>query len=148
MTLRTDFPYGFVDTDSLAVRLVGIEQRIAEIRDILTARPEQQLSVTTPKLANSLAVSSGQSKLWGFSGFNSNAAAQFILVFDANSVPPNGAIPDFVMKAPASDNFWVSWAPHYRWHSEGIVICNSSTAATLTIGAADCWIDCQWSPDP
>ena len=135
------------DASRLSAGMGSIERRLAQILDVLSEPPPQQLSVTTPKLANSLVVSSGQSKLWGLSGFNSKASTQFIQVFDANTVPANGAVPDFVMQAPSSDNFWVSWTPNYRWHSDGIVICNSSTSATLTIGSADCWIDCQWSPD-
>ena len=136
------------DADKLSGQLGSLERRLVQIIDLLTPRPDQQLSATTLKLSATLIVSSGQSKLWGFSGFNSKAATQFLQVFDANVVPANGAVPEFVMQAPASDNFWVSWSHHYRWHSDGIVICNSSTSATLTLGSADCWIDCQWSPDP
>jgi hypothetical protein len=31
-----------------------------------------------------------------------------------------------------------------RFFNNGIVVANSSTSATLTIGAADCWFDCQY----
>lgn len=133
--------------DKLSAQIGGLERTLRDIVCILSEPPPQQLSATTPKLANSLIVASGQSKLWGFSGTNTKASAQFLLAFDANTVPANGAVPEFVMTAQASSDFWVSWTPNYRWHSDGIVICNSSTAATLTIGSADCWIDCQWSPD-
>ena len=99
-------------------------------------------------LANTLVVSSGACKLFGFSGVNTNAAAQFILGFDLsrNAAPVNGTVPDFVTKAPASDNFWMSWAPNWRQQRLGLVLCNSSTANTLTIGAADCTFDAQWVP--
>lgn len=52
--------------------------------------------------------------------------------------------PSFVLTAPASSDFWVSWTPGYRHFTEGCVLCNSSTAATLTIGASDCWFDAQY----
>lgn len=98
--------------------------------------------------ANTVIVSSGACRLFGFSGYNSNAAAQFILGFDLsrNAAPANGSVPDFVTKAPATDVFWMSWAPNWRQQREGLVLCNSSTANTLTIGAADCTFDAQWVP--
>lgn len=97
-------------------------------------------------LANFIQVKSGAGKLFGVGGVNTKASAQFILGFDLarNTAPANGAVPDFVMNAPASDNFWASWAPNWRQFLEGWLFCNSSTAATLTLGSADCFFDVQY----
>jgi len=132
--------------DKLSGQLGGLERWLRIIADNTAHWEYDQFSANTNALANSLVVASGQTRLWGFSGTNTNAAAQFILAFDLAAVPANGAIPKFVMKAPASDNFWVSWAPFYRKFTDGVVLCNSSTSATLTIGAADCWFDAQYTP--
>jgi hypothetical protein len=105
----------------------------------------QIVNSTSIALENTRKVASGACRLWGFSGTNTNASTQFILAFDSEKIPSNGAVPSFVMQAPASDNFWVSWVPSFRQFDRGCVICNSSTAATLTLGAADCWFDAQWS---
>lgn len=104
------------------------------------------LSATTNALAASLVVKSGAGLLFGISGFNNNAAAQFIQIFDAETLPADGAIPSVVIKAPANTtgNFSADWIFPGRFFSRGIVICNSSTAATKTIGAADCWFDAQY----
>jgi hypothetical protein len=87
---------------------------------------------------------SGAGRLYGFSGFNTNASAQFILGFDAVTVPVNGAVPNFVMQAAGSSNFWASWTPAWRNFQRGWILLNSATSATLTKGAADCWFDVQY----
>lgn len=89
-------------------------------------------------------VKSGAGTLFGFSGFNSKVSAQFIQVFDAQTVPADASVPVFVMTAPTVANFSVDFGFYGRAFHSGIVIVNSSTAATKTIGAADCWFDAQY----
>ena len=98
----------------------------------------------TLALANSLVVKSGAGLLFGISGFNNKNAAQFIQIFDAQSVPADGAIPDVILTVPTVANFSMDWIFPGRFFQQGIVIVNSSTAATKTIGSADCWIDAQY----
>jgi len=92
---------------------------------------------------NSRVVASGESRLFGFSGYNSGAA-QFVLVFDANSVPAEGAVPDMVLSVAATTNFSAYFGLAGRWFNLGIVLCNSSTGPTKTIGSANCWFDVQY----
>lgn len=83
-------------------------------------------------------------KLFGLSVYSSNGAAQFIQLFDANVLPDDGAIPTFVLKVEASDNLGLYFGSVGRAFEQGIVVCNSSTADTKTIGSADCWFDAQY----
>ena len=99
---------------------------------------------TSQALEASRVAKSGAGTLYGFSGFNSKAAAQFILVFDAQTLPADGAIPVVIISAPASSNFSYDAGRWGRAASRGIVACNSSTSATKTLGAADCWFDVQY----
>lgn len=105
-----------------------------------------------PKSASSLALSasllvcSGAGRLYGFGGFNNKGSAQFILAFDVAAVPATGTVPVYVLTAAASSNFGVYWGSSGRWFDRGIVLANSSTAATLTGGSADCWFDAQYTP--
>lgn len=99
---------------------------------------------TSNALENSRVVKSGAGLLYGFSGFNNKAGSQFIQVFDASAVPADGAVPVFVMTVPTVANFSVSWGTVGRAFSRGIVLVNSSTAATKTVGSADCWFDVQY----
>ena len=88
-------------------------------------------------------IKGGEGVLLGFTVYNSNAAAQFILLFDAAQVPANGAVPVAVFTVATVANLAVNWIPG-RTFRRGIVICNSSTGPTLTIGAADCFFDAQY----
>ena len=132
------------DADKLSGQLGGIERWLREIAENTCPREVVYDNSTSNQLEASRVVKSGKTRLFGFSGTNTKASAQFILAFDATTIPQAGAVPKFVMTAAASSDFWVSWTPGWRDFSDGCVLCNSSTAATLTIGAADCWFDAQY----
>lgn len=83
--------------------------------------------------------------LYGFSGYNSKSSTQFILVFDANSIPAEGAIPMIIISVAASSSFAFDLGSVGRTMKYGIVLVNSSTGPTKTIGSADCWFDVQYS---
>jgi hypothetical protein len=97
-------------------------------------------------LANSLIVSAGPCRLVGMTITNTKASAQFVLLFDtgAGSVPADGAVPVLPITVPASVTLGVDFTSVGRWFDRGLVIANSSTSATKTIGSADCWFDVQY----
>jgi len=106
--------------------------------------PEQvPISSTSTVYENNRVVSSGAARLFGFQGYNSGAA-QFVLVFDRSVVPGAGAVPAIIIPAAATSIFSAYFGSVGRWFNAGIVLCNSSTGPTLTIGAADCWFDVQY----
>lgn len=106
-------------------------------------RDEFPLNGTSPALEAARIVLGGQGRVFGFTIYNSSAAAQFILVFDQSTVPSDGATADVVLKVPAADVQGVNWIPG-RWFRAGCILINSSTAPTLTVGAADCFFDAQY----
>ena len=76
---------------------------------------------------------------------NTNASAQFIQIFDSATVPADTTVPDRMFKVAAGTT--VSYAPLGGVNmTNGIAVSNSSTAATKTIGAADCWFEGYYSP--
>lgn len=95
-------------------------------------------------LESSRIVKSGPGILFGFSVLSTNIAAQFILLFDAATLPSNGALPVFPFNIGAAGEKDVSYIFPGRFFQRGIVIANSTTAASLTLGAADCWFDAQY----
>ena len=101
------------------------------------------LNVHSQALANSIFVKSGQGALVGFTIDSSRASPQFLQIFDMTSLPADGAIPDCVIRIPASTTLPFQWVP-WRVFRVGCVICNSSTEATKTIGSADCYFDVQY----
>jgi hypothetical protein len=59
-------------------------------------------------------------------------------------LPDDAAIPKVIIVVPASSNFSIDFGEHGRVFNNGVVICNSSTGPTKTIGLADCWFDTQY----
>ena len=100
-------------------------------------------SANPRKLVNSLIVKAGPGLLFGFTATSTNVAAQFIQLFDATAVPSNGAVPLLTLNVAAANVATVAWIPG-RGHTEGIVLANSTTQGTLTIGAADTIFDVQF----
>jgi hypothetical protein len=100
-------------------------------------------SATTTALAASLVVKTVRGTLYGLTGYNNKSSSQFIQIHDAASLPSDTAVPKITFTVPATTSFSLDFNVG-REYQTGIVICNSSTAATKTIGSADCWFDVQY----
>ena len=101
--------------------------------------------VTVAAYAASLVAASNPTGLRGITGYNSKASAQFIQIHDAASLPADTAVPSYIIKVPADSNFSLDFGAAVDFNT-GVVICNSSTGATKTIGSADCWITAEIEP--
>lgn len=86
----------------------------------------------------------GHLVVYGFTFTNTNAAAQNVLAFDAATLPADGTVPLLGTTCATSAAVGFSWAPQGREFLQGLVLCNSSTIASKTIGAADCLFDVQY----
>lgn len=100
-------------------------------------------NATVAAYAASLVIKATPGVLLGLSGYNSGAA-QFIQIHDAASLPANATVPAVPIAVPAASNFSIDFGVYGRKFATGIVVCNSSTGPTKTIGAADCWFDAQY----
>lgn len=78
---------------------------------------------------------------------NSKATEQHILVFDRATAPTNGAVPVWTAPVPGSSNLVIDFTAYGRRFANGVVVANSSTGSTLTLGAADCWFDVTFTLD-
>jgi hypothetical protein len=99
---------------------------------------------TSLALEASHIVVAGEARLCGVSGYSNKAGTQFIQVHDSPTLPADGAAPAIILVVAATGNFSIDLGSYGRWFYRGIVLCNSSTAATKTIGSADCWFDVQF----
>ena len=93
---------------------------------------------TSGSYKKSLVVKASAGRLFLLTGYNSNAAAQFVQVHDAAAVPADGVAPVYTFVVPQG-NFSLDLTNIGDYFSNGIVVCNSSTGPTKTIGADDCW---------
>lgn len=87
----------------------------------------------------------GQVLLYGFTMSSTNVAAQYVQLFDAQEVPADTAVPIMFKKVATGDSANVYYGEPGRRFTGGIVICNSSTAGTKTLGAADSLFDVQYA---
>ena len=94
-------------------------------------------------LDSSIVVASAHA-LYGFTVNNTNASQQFILVFDLATLPADGAVPAVSFTVPGASDKAVEWVTP-RKMNQGIVVCNSSTAGSKTLGSADCFFDVQYA---
>jgi hypothetical protein len=112
-----------------------------------TGVPEEQpRNANTNALSSSLVVFSGQGRLMGWAASSTKASGQFILMFDANSVPATGAVPIMSVDIATATAKGAAYTPGGRWFRQGCVLVNSTTQGSLTIGAADCLFDAQYVP--
>lgn len=102
------------------------------------------LNATTVAYAASLVAKPKPGTLYGLTGYNSKASTQFILIHDAALLPADGAVPAVVLSVAASSPFSLDYGTLGRTFKNGIVVVNSSTGPTKTIGSADCWFDVQY----
>jgi len=95
---------------------------------------------STPALAASGVIKDKAGALYNLSGINDKAAIQYIQIFDSKTVPADGAVPVLVLVVSADSNFSIDLGVYGLPCKNGISWSNSSTLATKTIGAADCFV--------
>jgi hypothetical protein len=104
------------------------------------------INASTAAFATSLVVSAGPTRLLRLSGYNAKASAQFIQLYNTVSLPADTAVPVVVLTAAASSNFSLDLGMYGKKFGVGLVVGNSSTGATKTVGSADCWIEVTHVP--
>jgi hypothetical protein len=92
---------------------------------------------------NGTVIKTGPGRLFGFTAYSSNVAAQWIQVHDLAGPPASGAVPVATFKIATATHLYQNWIPG-RTFTTGIWIGNSTTGPTYTAGAADTFFDCQF----
>ena len=134
------FDYGVSPPGTSAYQDPALE----ELSHHLALIPGTPWSTGSRALVASVVIYPRPCRLFGFQGFSNKGAAQFVQLFDLASVPADGAVPDEIVNVSASSNYSFSFGAVGRWMYRGVVLCNSSTAATKTLGSADTWFSAQY----
>src|SRR5690349_18106520 len=79
----------------------------------------------------------GNIVVYGFTVYSTKGSAQFVNCFDANTVPADAAVPLFSWPLTANNGVGFAFPGNGRRFKTGLVLCNSSTDATKTIGSVD-----------
>lgn len=103
----------------------------------------QIINKTSTALEASRVLCAGPAILMGLLVHNTSASAQYIQIHNVDALPANGAAPEVIFIIEAGKTQSIDYSPHGRFFQTGMVVCNSSTVATKTIGSADCWFDAQ-----
>lgn len=111
---------------------------------VFSSTTYQPSNATTTAYASSLVVKASAGALYSITGYNSKTSAQWIQIHNAEALPADAAVPVIIFKVPGDSNFAFDLNPYGRYFATGIVVCNSTTGPTKTIGAADCWFDVQY----
>jgi len=109
------------------------------------ARPQSN----SPRVLANQFIATGYLRVYGFTVFSSNAGSQFILMFDATTLPADGAVPLMAFPITASGNLGLYYGGMGRLFQRGLVLCSSSTSTTKTVnGTADCLFDVEYDNIP
>ena len=98
-------------------------------------------------LAASGVISAIRSYLFSIQGYNNNAGAQWIMLFNSTAVPADGTAPVmFPLRVQGQSNFILDLDMIGRFFATGIAWSNSTTVSTKTLGAVDVWLDALFLP--
>lgn len=101
-------------------------------------------SVASTALEASHVIKASAGRLFQLTGVNTSASAQYIQVFNSATVPADTTVPVLLAYVPGGANFSWDFGDIGRYFSTGIAVSNSSTAATKTIGSANCWFNAEY----
>lgn len=100
--------------------------------------------VSSTALENSRVIKASAGRLYRLLITNTKTSSQYIQIHNTTTVPADTAVPIFSFPIPASSAVSIDADIMGSYFDTGITVCNSSTVATKTIGAADCFFTAEY----
>lgn len=100
--------------------------------------------VSSTALEASRVIKNASGTLWDLTIDNSKTSEQWIQLHNTTSVPADTAVPVWIIRVAASTSVMVSFQEGMPF-ATGISVCNSSTAATKTVGSSDCFFSANYT---
>lgn len=104
---------------------------------ILQTSPAKGTTTSSTGLETSRVISASACLVARASMLNTNAGVRYIHVFDATSLPANGAVPLDTAHATTGQRAILTYAIPTTRFATGCVVAMSTTSSTLTLGAAE-----------
>lgn len=146
-TARTEGQFGDLQADAsgslrqtMATLLAGedLTSNVIAVVQQPLATNAHAATIVTGISVTSVVGKASAGTLYQVYGYNGNAATRYIHIFNATSLPANGTAPTLAPFAVlAGQWFSLDLTPFGAYFATGIVVANSTTLATLTVGSAD-----------
>lgn len=138
LAAMTEGDVGNLKGDLYGRLIVTLGTVLSASQDSISTKPVAPSNFNSTAYEASNVVKASAGTLYEVRGYSSAAAGQWIQIHDASSLPADTAVPEDIAKVDADGNFSITY-PQGKSFETGIVVCNSSTGPTKTIGAADTW---------
>lgn len=123
---------------------IGTGESIVTTTNPLPVDLSAPTNSTSTGLEASRVVKASAGTLFTVSGYNTLSTTQYIHLFNLIAVPADSTVPALIIVAAGNSTFGYSGGIRGRAFSTGIVICNSTTPNTKTLGLANCLFDIQY----
>lgn len=132
-----------------AIAIVAMLLLLAPALIIAQALKGAGVTSSTVTPTNSFVAVSRTSTVFDITAHNSGGSDLYLVVFDATSLPANGAVPALpAVKIPTGKSGGYTWNVAGRRFANGVVAATSTTGAALTNSSAVFSIDVTWNPFP
>lgn len=134
---------GVTSLDSTAKRIPLLTNATGALVTTTTGSSGSITRANSSALEASRVIKASAGTLWDVIVYNDKGSTQYIQLFDSATVPADATAPIMTFPIATKSTVGISFQEGMPF-ATGIAISNSSTAATKTIGSADCYFTANY----